>query len=704
MSNQITPNPSVPSQVVAEVKFPQVINNLGIIPTSYKDSMSYYECLAWLCKYLEETVIPSVNQNGNAVQELQSLYIELNDYVTNYFENLDVQEEINNKLDEMASTGVLQQLLTEQYDSLREDVTDIITHNSEFIESQINSLQNQIDGITDINPIPVLDTSEMVNTSRIYVNTTNGYWYYYNEDNSTWTQGGLYQSTGINDNSITGVKLKNNILKNQNMKYLISKYNMNSCVNYVSTFYGMNSSGVIFESGKNRLVSFDYFNFTKNPVFKSLFDNVYYFVNIYQEIDKAENSFDFTSLDLELGTLNGTDGATQPANYIIRTSDFITVESDTLFEPDVYNYIPFVFKYNTNGTFIERINLDTTTKNYTLTSSYKYKFAFKLSTSSNGNITNNLNYYINSIKNSILTEFVGQATTGWQNATLTYTNNVNYLYKICAKLGIAGSDNFSEEDILKEYIIVSDDLSTPLQNKKISVLGDSFSAYAGFIPSGNEAYYTGSNAGVSNVNQMWWQRIINNNGATRDTINAYSGANVSSIRNQSYCLSNTSMCENIGTPDIVIIMAGINDFSHSPALLGDYSGNTSFPSTNENFADAYALMLSRITDTYKTATVFCCGLPVFVRTNTTKNQPEQNTETDDSHKTTVDYNNKIKEISEMFNCQYIDLNKCGFNRENYYSTYCQDNASTPTHPNAKGHEVISRVVEAKLIEVMNNRS
>ena len=80
MSENITNNPSVPSQVVAEVTFPKFINNLGIIPTSYKDSMSYYECLAWLCKYLEETVIPSVNQNGEAVQELQGLYNELQSY------------------------------------------------------------------------------------------------------------------------------------------------------------------------------------------------------------------------------------------------------------------------------------------------------------------------------------------------------------------------------------------------------------------------------------------------------------------------------------------------------------------------------------------------------------------------------------------------------------------------------------------------
>ena len=132
MSNQITPNPSVPSQIVQGLKFPNFITSLGIIPTSYKDSMSYYECLAWLCKYLEETVIPTLNQNGMAVEELQGLYIQLNEYVTNYFDNLDVQEEINNKLDEMAEDGTLENLISQilelnptfAYDNITEMLAD----------------------------------------------------------------------------------------------------------------------------------------------------------------------------------------------------------------------------------------------------------------------------------------------------------------------------------------------------------------------------------------------------------------------------------------------------------------------------------------------------------------------------------------------------------------------------------------------------
>ena len=117
MSEQITPNPSVPTQVVQEMKFPKMINNLGIIPTSYKDSMSYYECLAWLCKFLEESVIPTLNENGEAVEELQELYVELNNYVAHYFDTLDVQEEINNKLDDMVEQGTLQEIIADYLNS-----------------------------------------------------------------------------------------------------------------------------------------------------------------------------------------------------------------------------------------------------------------------------------------------------------------------------------------------------------------------------------------------------------------------------------------------------------------------------------------------------------------------------------------------------------------------------------------------------------
>ena len=86
---------------------------IGNLPTSYMISLTYEEQLLWLCNYLEKTVIPAVNTNAEAVAELQNLYNELKEYVDNYFTNLDVQQEINNKLNEMAESGQLADIIAQ---------------------------------------------------------------------------------------------------------------------------------------------------------------------------------------------------------------------------------------------------------------------------------------------------------------------------------------------------------------------------------------------------------------------------------------------------------------------------------------------------------------------------------------------------------------------------------------------------------------
>ena len=102
---QITPKGLAP--------FKNFCMTIGEIPSSYLETMSYAEMLLWFCNYLKCTVIPAINNNAEAVKELQDLYIELKNYVDNYFTNLDVQEEINNKLDEMAEDGTLENIIAD---------------------------------------------------------------------------------------------------------------------------------------------------------------------------------------------------------------------------------------------------------------------------------------------------------------------------------------------------------------------------------------------------------------------------------------------------------------------------------------------------------------------------------------------------------------------------------------------------------------
>lgn len=86
---------------------------IGNLPSSYMVSLTYEEQLMWFCNYLQNTIIPAVNNNAECVKELQELYVKLKDYVDNYFKNLDVQNEINNKLDEMAESGQLTEIIAQ---------------------------------------------------------------------------------------------------------------------------------------------------------------------------------------------------------------------------------------------------------------------------------------------------------------------------------------------------------------------------------------------------------------------------------------------------------------------------------------------------------------------------------------------------------------------------------------------------------------
>ena len=99
---------------------------LGMIPSSYKASLSYEEQLFWFCDYLENKVIPAINNNAEALQEVQALYEEIRQFVIDYFSTLDVQDEIDNKLDEMTEDGTLAEIINQQiFDSLNTRVTNL---------------------------------------------------------------------------------------------------------------------------------------------------------------------------------------------------------------------------------------------------------------------------------------------------------------------------------------------------------------------------------------------------------------------------------------------------------------------------------------------------------------------------------------------------------------------------------------------------
>ena len=185
-----------------------VLENFPFITEDF-DALTYYQMLCKVVGFLQDVITNNESLQYNQT-ELLDAFNELQNYVNHYFDNLDVQNEINNKLDKMAENGTLTNLIKKYVDP--------------FIDEQntkIDNINNKLNSLASGSPIPVSSTTEMTNTSKVYVNTTDGNWYYYN--GTSWVVGGVYQATGVAGQSITYDKLNNNLFNNSLVYAKITK-------------------------------------------------------------------------------------------------------------------------------------------------------------------------------------------------------------------------------------------------------------------------------------------------------------------------------------------------------------------------------------------------------------------------------------------------------------------------------------------------
>lgn len=143
--------------------FKQMVATVGELPTSFLESMTYYECLCYFYNYLANTINPAIVADQEAIIELQKAMTELKNYVDNYFNNLDLQDEVNKKLDEMVTDGTLAKLINE--DLLGE------------INTKLNNLETRVDSVetTARQAIETADTANATATeAKNLANTNSG--------------------------------------------------------------------------------------------------------------------------------------------------------------------------------------------------------------------------------------------------------------------------------------------------------------------------------------------------------------------------------------------------------------------------------------------------------------------------------------------------------------------------------------------------
>lgn len=145
------------------------------IPLAFDESMSYYETLCGILNLLKthEEVI-----NNNA-----DLLFELENYVKHYFDNLDVQKEINKKLDAMVTDGTFNEIINQElFSQLNSDIT------------KLKSDTNRLNATTFENPIfPAIRTTghhakavffDKTNTKLNVIQKTKGGYLMYELDKS----------------------------------------------------------------------------------------------------------------------------------------------------------------------------------------------------------------------------------------------------------------------------------------------------------------------------------------------------------------------------------------------------------------------------------------------------------------------------------------------------------------------------------------
>ena len=100
-----------------------VLQNFPFIEKDF-DALTDYELLCKVVEYLNQ-VITSQNCVVDKMNELITAFEQLKDFVDHYFDNLDVQEEINNKLDQMVEDGTLENIVRKHIKELIVDTLNL---------------------------------------------------------------------------------------------------------------------------------------------------------------------------------------------------------------------------------------------------------------------------------------------------------------------------------------------------------------------------------------------------------------------------------------------------------------------------------------------------------------------------------------------------------------------------------------------------
>jgi len=229
----------------------------------------------------------------------------------------------------------------------------------------------------------------------------------------------------------------------------------------------------------------------------------------------------------------------------------------------------------------------------------------------------------------------------------------------------------------------------------VSILGDSISTFRGYVPAGYYDFFP-ENGLVSDVNDTWWKRVLDETGWTLYVNGSSSGATCtgdSTGTADPQCGCNEFRTGALygpdgASPDIIIVYMGTNDLLQS-VPLGDNDGTGQVAEGQiVTFADAYTLMLDKLLVKYPSSRIYCCTIAQVGDYGTDTPYVEF---VNGEGLTAADYNAAITQIAANKGLTVIDLYDCGIAVDNLHNT-----TADGVHPTPDGMKYIAETVRKVL--------
>ncbi len=170
-------------------------------------------------------------------------------------------------------------------------------------------------------------------------------------------------------------------------------------------------------------------------------------------------------------------------------------------------------------------------------------------------------------------------------------------------------DNFLKKQAAL-FIMLLTAATMNAQRPSVSILGDSYSTFQGYIPEGNEIWYYSpidpSRTDVAYVQQTWWWQVIKEGGYRLEKNESYSGSTVSytGYNGEDYTKrSFITRLPRLGNPDIILIFGCIND-SWAGVKVGEFKYDNISRDDLYTYRPALAYLLQQAQSHYPNVDIY----------------------------------------------------------------------------------------------------